>query len=44
MIVTDHKEVDYDRVLREAPLVLDTRGVIRTGGAGKLVRLSGEAK
>ncbi len=44
MIVTDHSGIDYDRVLREAPLILDTRGAIRTGGAGKLVRLSGEAK
>jgi UDP-N-acetyl-D-glucosamine dehydrogenase len=44
LIVTDHAGVDYERVLREAPLILDTRGVIRKGGAGKLVRLSGEAK
>ncbi|HTS87543.1 MAG TPA: nucleotide sugar dehydrogenase [Gemmatimonadales bacterium] len=44
LIVTDHKGVDYDLVLREAPLILDTRGVIRHGGAGKVVRLSGEAR
>jgi UDP-N-acetyl-D-glucosamine dehydrogenase len=44
LIVTDHTEVDYQRVLREAPLVLDTRGVIRGGGKGKLVRLAGAGR
>jgi UDP-N-acetyl-D-glucosamine dehydrogenase len=44
LIITDHTAVDYTRVLRAASLILDTRGVIRVGGAGKLVRLSGEAK
>jgi UDP-N-acetyl-D-glucosamine dehydrogenase len=43
MIVTDHAEVDYNRVLSLAPLVLDTRGVIRGDGKGKLVRLAGTA-
>jgi UDP-N-acetyl-D-glucosamine dehydrogenase len=43
MIVTDHAEVDYSRVLSLAPLVLDTRGVIRGNGKGKLVRLAGTA-
>ncbi|HSE44056.1 MAG TPA: nucleotide sugar dehydrogenase, partial [Gemmatimonadales bacterium] len=41
LIVTDHKDVDYGRVLSLAPLVVDTRGVIRTNGNGKLVGLSG---
>jgi UDP-N-acetyl-D-glucosamine dehydrogenase len=41
LIVTDHRGVDYDLVLREAPLILDTRGTIRAGGKGKLVGLSG---
>lgn len=41
LIVTDHKDTDYQLVLKEAPLILDTRGVIREGGEGKLVRLSG---
>lgn len=41
LIVTDHGAIDYARVLREAPLVLDTRGVIREDGHGKLVGLSG---
>jgi UDP-N-acetyl-D-glucosamine dehydrogenase len=44
IIVTDHTGVDYARVLKEAPLVLDTRGVIRGDGAGKLVGLSGVAR
>jgi len=44
IIVTDHAGVDYARVLREAPLVLDTRGVIREDGRGKLVGLSGVAR
>ena len=29
VIVTDHSAVDYDLVLRHAPLVVDTRGVYR---------------
>jgi UDP-N-acetyl-D-glucosamine dehydrogenase len=44
VVVTDHADVDYARVLREAPLVLDTRGVIRGQAEGKLVTLSGVAK
>jgi UDP-N-acetyl-D-glucosamine dehydrogenase len=41
VIVTDHKDVDYNRVLDLAPLVLDTRGVVRNNGQGKLVGISG---
>ncbi|MDZ4673858.1 MAG: nucleotide sugar dehydrogenase [Gemmatimonadota bacterium] len=41
IIVTDHAEVDYKRVLKESPLVLDTRGVLRGKGNGNLVGLSG---
>jgi UDP-N-acetyl-D-glucosamine dehydrogenase len=41
LIVTDHSAIDYQRVLREAPLVLDTRGALRGKGDGKLVGLSG---
>jgi UDP-N-acetyl-D-glucosamine dehydrogenase len=37
LIVTDHAAVDYDLVLREAPLVVDTRGVYR-GPNGKVVK------
>jgi UDP-N-acetyl-D-mannosaminuronate dehydrogenase len=44
VIVTDHAGVDYAKVLKEAPLVLDTRGVIRGDGGGKLVGLSGVAR
>ena len=29
VVVTDHSSVDYDRVAALAPLVIDTRGVIR---------------
>ncbi|HTQ78487.1 MAG TPA: UDP binding domain-containing protein, partial [Thermoanaerobaculia bacterium] len=29
LLVTDHSAVDYDFVLRHAPLVVDTRGVYR---------------
>jgi UDP-N-acetyl-D-glucosamine dehydrogenase len=31
LLVTDHTGVDYDLVLRHAPLVVDTRGVYRQG-------------
>lgn len=30
VIVTDHSTVDYEQVLRHAPLIVDTRGVYRT--------------
>jgi UDP-N-acetyl-D-glucosamine dehydrogenase len=38
-IVTAHPEVDYERVVREAQLVLDFRGVTRGLAAPNLVRL-----
>jgi UDP-N-acetyl-D-glucosamine dehydrogenase len=38
-IVTAHPEVDYERVVREAQLVLDFRGVTRGITAPNLVRL-----
>ncbi len=38
-IVTAHPEVDYERVVREAPLVLDFRGITRGIEAPNLVRL-----
>ncbi len=43
LIVTDHSGVDYDAVLAHAPLVVDTRGVLRgrTGDA-RVVGLSGD--
>ena len=42
IIVTDHSSVDYTRVARLAPLVVDTRGVLRnaTSGGGRVVGLS----
>jgi len=39
VIVTAHPEVDYARVVAEAPLVLDFRGVTRGIEAANLVRL-----
>ncbi len=41
VIVTDHAGIDYARVLTSAALVLDSRGVLRGNGNGKLVGLSG---
>jgi UDP-N-acetyl-D-glucosamine dehydrogenase len=38
-IVTAHREVDYERVVERAPLVLDLRGVTRGIEAANLVRL-----
>ena len=29
IVITDHKAVDYDLILRHAPLIIDTRGVYR---------------
>jgi UDP-N-acetyl-D-glucosamine dehydrogenase len=38
-IVTAHREIDYERVVAEAPLVVDFRGVTRGITAANLVRL-----
>jgi UDP-N-acetyl-D-glucosamine dehydrogenase len=38
-IVTAHREVDYEQVVAEAPIVLDLRGVTRGIEANNLVRL-----
>ncbi len=38
-VVTAHPEIDYERVVAEAPLVLDFRGVTRGIEASNLVRL-----
>jgi UDP-N-acetyl-D-glucosamine dehydrogenase len=38
-VITPHPELDYQRVVSEAPLVLDFRGVTRGIEAGNLVRL-----
>ena len=40
LVVTDHAGIDYERVLRVAPLVLDTRGVLKGREDAKLVGLS----
>ena len=43
VIVTDHTTVDYEMVRRHAPLVVDTRGVMRgVEGAGRVVGISGD--
>jgi len=44
VIVTDHSSIDYQRVVRDAQLVLDTRGVVRNNGRGKVVGLSGAVR
>jgi UDP-N-acetyl-D-glucosamine dehydrogenase len=33
VIVTDHSAVDYEMILRHAPLVIDSRGVYRQPAA-----------
>ncbi|HEX6693876.1 MAG TPA: nucleotide sugar dehydrogenase [Longimicrobiales bacterium] len=42
IIVTDHSSIDYAQVARKAPLVVDTRGVLRhvASGTGRVVGLS----
>lgn len=43
VIVTDHSGVDYAAVMAHAPLVVDTRGVLRgLGGPARVVGLSGD--
>ena len=41
VIVTDHTDVDYARMLREAPIIVDTRDVLRNveGDKSKVMRL-----
>jgi UDP-N-acetyl-D-glucosamine dehydrogenase len=41
VIVTDHSDVDYARMLREAPIIVDTRDVLRNvdGDKSKVMRL-----
>ena len=43
VIVTDHSDVDYAAIRRHAPLVVDTRGVLRgVSGPGRVVGISGD--
>ena len=45
VIVTDHSSVDYDQIAANAPLVVDTRGVMKAGqGGGRHIGLSGRAR
>ena len=37
VLATDHAQVDYELVVRESPLVVDTRGALR-GQHGGVVR------
>ncbi len=39
VVVTDHSAVDYDSVVRHAPLVLDTRNALKDFDGEKVVRL-----
>jgi UDP-N-acetyl-D-glucosamine dehydrogenase len=39
VLVTDHSNVDYDAVVRYAPLVLDTRNALKSFDGGTVVRL-----
>jgi UDP-N-acetyl-D-glucosamine dehydrogenase len=39
VLVTDHSKVDYDVVVRYAPLVLDTRNALKSYDGGTVVRL-----
>jgi UDP-N-acetyl-D-glucosamine dehydrogenase len=39
VIVTDHSNVDYDAVVRHAPLILDTRNALAKFDGNKVVRL-----
>ncbi len=44
VVVTDHTEVDYQRVAHQSRLVVDTRGVMRSvAGAARVVGLAGES-
>ncbi|MDT7856840.1 nucleotide sugar dehydrogenase [Rubrivirga sp. S365] len=43
VIVTDHTTVDYAAVRRHAPLIVDTRGVLRgVEGPGRVIGISGD--
>jgi len=39
VIVTDHSRVDYGRLVEIAPLIIDTRNVLRAFRSRKIVRL-----
>jgi UDP-N-acetyl-D-glucosamine dehydrogenase len=39
VILTDHKELDYGEVVRQAPLVVDTRNALKGRDARNIVRL-----
>jgi len=43
IIVTDHSDIDYERICNLAPLVVDTRnalnGELRRGSKARIIRL-----
>jgi UDP-N-acetyl-D-glucosamine dehydrogenase len=39
VILTDHREFDYDYVLRAAPLIVDTRNALQGCKGDHIVRL-----
>ncbi len=39
VVVTDHKQVDYARLVEIAPLIIDTRNVLKGFHSDKIVRL-----
>jgi len=39
VIVTDHSHIDYDLIVRKAPLILDTRNALKAFKSDKVVRL-----
>lgn len=45
IVITDHADVDYALVAREAALVLDTRGIMRgVDGPARVIGLSGQVR
>jgi UDP-N-acetyl-D-glucosamine dehydrogenase len=45
VIVTDHTAVDYDMIASHAPVIVDTRGVMRgPKGSARIIGLSGQAR
>ena len=39
MIITDHTAFDYEALVRQAKLIVDTRNALKAFDAGKIVRL-----
>jgi len=39
VIVTDHKDLDYTRIVERAKLIVDTRNALKGNPSAKIVRL-----